>query len=330
MTSGNDVDEPLAFDDADAVASAVLCDAILLHNRPIQRAVDDSVIIDAPGRSDFRAPRPRLRARADRAAAPCDAAPGLAVGAEMKCTVATCRDRPGGAEPASGESHASRAFEAFKRAIADLVNCFQSRRNGSRTICIRPISARNTPGNLRLNYDVPLVGVQHHHAHAAAVLAEHGVTGTRAGGGLRRHRLRHRWNHLGRRIARRFADRFPPDRTPSPHASSRRRRLRQTTVAQRAGACFTRRSAPNSPTADLPRLAEPEKLEFVRRCCLNGVSCVQSSSTGRLFDGSPRCWDLCRENRFDAEAPMALEAAAAQSADSVGDCRGLQFEKRMA
>jgi hydrogenase maturation protein HypF len=44
-----------------------------------------------------------------------------------------------------------------------------------------------------------------------------------------------------------------------------------------------------------------------------GVSCVQSSSAGRLFDGVAALLGLCLENRFDAEAPMALEAAAAQS-----------------
>jgi hydrogenase maturation protein HypF len=45
----------------------------------------------------------------------------------------------------------------------------------------------------------------------------------------------------------------------------------------------------------------------------NNVSCVQSSSTGRLFDGVAALLGLCRENRFDSEAPMALESAAVHS-----------------
>src|SRR5208282_6785657 len=72
--------------------------------------------------------------------------------------------------------------------------------------------------------------------------------------------------------------------------------------------------------AQLPicrRLAEPKQLEFVRQMLVNGVSCVQSSSTGRLFDGMAALLNLCRENRFYAEAPMALEAAAAQSGHCV-------------
>ncbi|MGD0389261.1 MAG: Sua5/YciO/YrdC/YwlC family protein, partial [Tepidisphaeraceae bacterium] len=48
MTSGNDVDEPLVFSDAEAVSGlGEMADAILRHNRPIQRSVDDSVILDA-------------------------------------------------------------------------------------------------------------------------------------------------------------------------------------------------------------------------------------------------------------------------------------------
>ena len=48
MTSANDVDEPLVYDDSQAVARlGQMCDALLLHNRPIERALDDSVVIDA-------------------------------------------------------------------------------------------------------------------------------------------------------------------------------------------------------------------------------------------------------------------------------------------
>ncbi len=65
--------------------------------------------------------------------------------------------------------------------------------------------------------------------------------------------------------------------------------------------------------AQLPiccRLAEPEQIEFVRQMLDGGVSSVPSSSTGRLFDAMAALLGLCCENRFDAEAPMALEAAA--------------------
>ena len=313
MTSGNDLDEPLAFDDVDAIGRlGDLSDAILRHNRPIQRAVDDSVLIDGASAAIFvrRArgyvPEPIVLPEA------CQAPPGWALGAELKCTVATYRDRHVILSQHLGNLTQSRTFEAFKRAISDLSELFG--------IAPQWIAHDLHPGYLSTQYarhlaaqqGLPLIAVQHHHAHAAAVLAEHGLagpalavvcdgTGYGTDGSI--------WG--GELLAVELTDfrrlgRLRPMPLPGGDAAAKqpwRSALALLFIAH--GQDF----------AELPicrQLAPHAQVQFVRQMLLNGTFCIQSSSTGRTFDAVAAILGLCRENRFDAEAPAALEAAAAQ------------------
>jgi hydrogenase maturation protein HypF len=325
MTSGNDIDEPLVFTDRDALARlADLCDAILLHDRPIQRAVDDSVILDAEDSHIFlrraRGFVPNPVALPEKcgtvpglACAAPRIAPGVAVGAEMKSTVAACRNGQAILSQHLGNLTRPRTFDAFKRAIADLCQLL--------AITPKWIAHDLHPGYLSTQYarqlaaqqNIPLIGVQHHHAHAAGVLAENGVTdpalaivcdgtgygadGTIWGGELLVADLLD-FKRIGR---------IRPMLLPGGDACAKQPwRSAATLLYMAFGSDFLQ----------LPvcrRLADPDELEFLRQMLATGVSCVQSSSTGRLFDGIAAMLNLCRENRFDAQAPQALEAAAASS-----------------
>ncbi len=313
MTSGNDLDEPLAFEDGDAIARlGEMSDAILRHNRPIQRAVDDSVLIDgatAPifvRRAAADVPEPIALPEA------CQASPGWALGAELKCTVATCRDRQVILSQHLGNLTQSRTFDAFKQAISDLSELFG--------IAPRWIAHDLHPGYLSTQYArhlaaqqvLPLIAVQHHHAHAAAVLAEHGLTGPALavvcdgtgygtdgsiwGGELLAVELTD-FRRLGR---------LRPMPLPGGDAAAKQPwRSALALLFVTHGQDF----------AELPicrQLAPDSQVRFIREMLLSGTHCIQSSSTGRIFDAVAALLGLCRENRFDAEAPAALEAAAAQ------------------
>jgi len=311
MTSGNDIDEPLVFEDFEAVRRlGGLCDAILLHNRPIQRAVDDSVVIDADStpifvrRSRGFVPEPIVLPSVK------DVSPGLAVGAELKNTVATYREGKVVLSQHLGNLTQARTFESFKCSISDLCRLGTIEPKWIAHDLHPAYLSTQHAQRLAGEWNVPLIGVQHHHAHAAAVLAEHGWTepalavvcdgtgfgtdGTIWGGELLLAGLDN-FQRLGR---------LRPIMLPGGDVSAKH---------PWRSALALLFAAWGSPIHRLPIckvLAEQADIEFVRQMLMTGISCVQSSSTGRVFDGIAAILGLCLENRFDAEAPAALEAAA--------------------
>ncbi len=312
MTSGNDVDEPLVFDDDEAVGRlGNLCDAILRHNRPIQRAVDDSVLIDTAHepivvrRSRGYTPQPLPLMDMT------DIAPGLAVGAEMKSTVGIFRDGQFILSQHLGNLTRTRTFDAFKRAISDLCALFAVRPNWIAHDLHPVYLSTEHAKRLAAEWDVPLIGVQHHHAHAAAVLVEHGLEspalavicdgtgygtdGTIWGGELLLARL-----DGFKRLARLRPILLPGGDAAAKHPWRSALALLHMTY----GKDFTQIPV-------CAALADKAQVQFVSHMLVNQISCAVSSSTGRLFDGVAALLGLCRENRFDAEAPAALEAAAA-------------------
>jgi hydrogenase maturation protein HypF len=167
MTSGNRSDEPIAFRDDEARDRlGGIADAFLAHDRAIHRRCEDSVV-----RRDFPVRRSRgfvpevLRLTASR--------PLVAAGAELKSTF--CIATPGGAylSPHLGDLDSAAAYEAFRadlRLYLDMLG-------------VEPEAVAHDlhPDYLSTTWaheqGLPLVGVQHHHAHAAACLAEHGEEG---------------------------------------------------------------------------------------------------------------------------------------------------------
>jgi hydrogenase maturation protein HypF len=165
MTSGNVSDEPIAFENDDALRRlASIADLFLLHDRPIHTRTDDSVV--RRGRI-LRRSRGYVPATFPVAAAP----PLLAVGAELKNTFALARDGRAWVGHHIGDL---RNYETL-RSFTDGIEHFE------RLFAVTPelVAHDLHPDYLSTKYalerDLPALAVQHHHAHLAAALAEHGV-----------------------------------------------------------------------------------------------------------------------------------------------------------
>ncbi len=331
MTSGNVSDEPLVIDNDDAVRRiGGLSDAILWHDRPIERCVDDSVWVDMGHaepplpirRSRGEVPAsihlPREHWRASRQWHP-ESGDGLCVGGELKNSVAVMRGGEVILSQHLGDLTHPLAFEGFRKAIRDLMDLMDVRpewiAHDLHPVYLSTAYARVLAEELR----VPLVGVQHHHAHAAAVLAEHGesgpvlavvcdgvgygLDGTSWGGEL----LLADANDFVRLAHLR------PLRLPGGDAAARdTRRCGLALLHQAYGDDFDKHPAAH---ALVPDEGERRMLTTMIR---RGTHCTTSTAAGRVFDGVAALLGLCERNRHEAEAAMALESAA-WGIDSLAD-----------
>jgi hydrogenase maturation protein HypF len=169
LTSGNRSDEPIAFEDAEARERlATIADAFLGHDRPIHRRCEDSVV---------RAAFPIRRSRGFAPSAlPLPVAaerPIVAAGAELKSTFCVARAGEAFLSPHLGDLDSELAYRAFVDDLALFLEMLDVRP----AVIAHDLHPEYLATKWALEQECELVGVQHHHAHAAACLAEHGETG---------------------------------------------------------------------------------------------------------------------------------------------------------
>ncbi len=175
MTSGNLGGEPIVYDDAEALERlAGLADLWLRHDRPIEVPCDDSVVRVVDGaelavrRSRGYAPLP--------IALPFEVPPTLAVGADLKSTCCVAEGRYAWLSQHVGDMDDLATVQAFGAAEQHLELLTG--------VTPTQLAADAHPGYrssawARAHADGrPIHTVQHHHAHVAAVMAEHGMDGT--------------------------------------------------------------------------------------------------------------------------------------------------------
>lgn len=171
-TSGNRADEPICIDGREAVERLRgIADGFLVHNRPIVRPLDDSVARVVSGR-----PMLLRRARGYAPLAiplPFTTPPLLALGPHLKNTIAlAARDRIVLSQHI-GDLDTLESRRAFEQAVSDLQALY----------AIRPDTwvADRHPDYASHGYareqGRETILIQHHHAHIAAVMAEHALTG---------------------------------------------------------------------------------------------------------------------------------------------------------
>jgi hydrogenase maturation protein HypF len=179
MTSGNRSDEPIACDNTDALTHlAGIADLFLMHNRPIHVRCDDSVTRIVDG---VELPLRRSRGYAPQPLSLPLACPGpiLAVGGQLKGTFALGREHHAFISHHLGDLDNYHAFRAFEQDIALYEQLF-GLRPGLIAHDLHPDYASTRYAEQRVRQQVHADGmaclpVQHHHAHMASCMAEHGL-----------------------------------------------------------------------------------------------------------------------------------------------------------
>lgn len=174
MTSGNLTDEPIAHDDDDAAQRlGPLVDAMLTHDRPIRVRADDSVVRISPATGVQLLRRSRGWAPESLALPASAGWPVIAVGAQLKNTVALAAGATVVVSHHVGDLDHLAAHAAFTAAVDHLV-ALTGVRPAAVAHDLHP-DYRST--SYAMSLDLPSVAVQHHHAHVASCLVDNGVAG---------------------------------------------------------------------------------------------------------------------------------------------------------
>jgi len=313
MTSGNVSDEPIAYADDDAVERLRgIADLFLIHDRPIHVRTDDSVV-----RSLGKLRERPLTVRRSRGYVPASIdlpleapRPLLACGAELKSTFCLAKGRRAWVGHHIGDLKNYETLRSFEEGIAHFERLF--------AVGPEVVAHDLHPDYLSTGYalrreGVETVAVQHHHAHLAACLAEHGEEGIAVGaiydgtgygedgtvwggellvGGLSG------YERAGSLLA-----------VPMPGGDRAVQEPWRMACSWLVVAAGEEEGAPPLPTA-LESLVDARRWEQVAELARTGVASPLTSSMGRLFDAVAALCGLRATVTFEGQAAIELEAAA--------------------
>ncbi|HEY2472061.1 MAG TPA: carbamoyltransferase HypF [Terracidiphilus sp.] len=312
MTSANLSEEPIAIDNDEARARlGAIADAFLMHNREILQRCDDSVatIVDD-------APQLIRRARGYvplSVRLPIEAPPLLAVGGHLKNVFALACGRFAYQSQHLGDLENLTGLQFFEESLAHLMRTFE----------IEPKAVAHDlhPGYLSTTWakdwaaqrNLALIAVQHHHAHIAACMAEHGIvepviglsldgTGYGTDGRI--------WG--GEVLIGTFDhfDRFAHlDYTPIPGGEAAIQEPWRMAFAHLTAAGFSPEEA-----RELTGASEQET-RLIARMIEREVNSPLTSSLGRLFDAAAAVILNRRKVDYDAQAAIELEGIAVDESD---------------
>ena len=301
-TSANISGEPVFIDKRDIESRlGHVAEAFLHHDRPIERPADDPVF-------RFIADKPRP-IRLGRGVAPMEfdlpfrlENPVLAVGGQMKNTVALAWENRIVVSPHIGDMGTPRSMEVFTQVIDDLQSLYEVR--AGTVICDAHPGYATT--HWAENSGLPVARIFHHYAHASAISAEGGDlknmlvfawdgVGFGADGSL--------WGGetlLGRPGDWRRVGSFRPFYLPGGDRVSREPWRSAASLCWELGIAW-------------PEL--PGQGRQLYEVWSKKINCPRTSAVGRLFDAAAAFTGLCLQASYEGQGPMMLEAFCAATGD---------------
>ena len=307
LTSGNVSDEPIAYEDEDARERlAGIADLFLLHDRPIETRTDDSVVRVVCG-----ATRLLRRSRGHVPGSlplPVDCGRHLlACGAELKNTFAVAKGGRAWVGHHVGDLKNYETLGSFTTGIEHFERLF----------AVEPDAVAHDlhPEYLSSKHaaeleGVRLIGVQHHHAHLAACLAEHGEIGPAVGAIFDGSGYGDDGTVWGGELLLGDLERFErvgllfPVRLPGGDAAVRE--PWRMACAWLSAACGEHEALPRC----LRGRVKPDRWRHVSELVRSGVAAPVTTSAGRLFDAVAALAGVRSEVRYEGQAAIELEALA--------------------
>jgi len=305
-TSGNLAEEPMCIDERESLDRfAGIADGFLVHNRPIARPVDDSIVCVVLKRE--------LMLRRARGYAPLPVSlrhgvpPLLAVGAHLKNTVATTVGSRAFISQHIGNLETVQAVRAFHETVKQFRQLHDL--NPVAVACDAHPDYYST--RFAATLGLPVVHTQHHHAHVLSCMADNDLTGLVLGAA---------WDGTGygtdgtiwggeflrvddgrvARVAHLRTFRLPGGET----AVREPRRTAMGLLFEVFGDTIFDRDD----LAPVRQLSQAER-HALRASLLGGINAPVTSSAGRLFDGIASIVDVRHYTRFEGQAAMELEFA---------------------
>jgi hydrogenase maturation protein HypF len=302
-TSANMTGEPVLTDNGEVETRlGRVADAFLHHDRPIERPADDPVYRVILGK-----PRPLRLGRGNAPleielpfSLPC---PVLALGGHLKSTVALGWQRRAIVSPHLGDMDAPRSLALLKQVAGDLQALYGV--SAEALVCDAHPGYATT--RLAVNWGLPFTKVFHHRAHASALAGEfprrepwliftwdgtgYGEDGKIWGGEAL----------LGRPGGWRRVGSLRPFALLGGERASREPWRNALSLCWETGRNWKKC---------------PQETALLRRAWESGWNCLPSSSAGRLFDAAAALLGLVQRASFEAQAPMAVEAACANDGEA--------------
>ena len=314
MTSANLSEEPIAIDNDEArTRLGAIADAFVLHNREILQRCDDSVAAVVDG-----APQIIRRARGYvplGIALPIEAPPLLAVGGHLKNVFALARGRFVYQSQHLGDLENITGLDFFRESLDHLMRTFEIEPE----VVVHDLH----PGYLSTQWaqewaaerGLRLIAVQHHFAHVAGCMAEHGVdsdfiglsldgTGYGTDGRI--------WGgevligHLSGEQAGSFERSAHLDYVPMPGGEAAIREPWRMALGHMSAAGFDIASAEISELLG----AKPADASVLSRMIERGINTPLTSSCGRLFDAVAALVLKRMQVDYEAQAAIELEGVA--------------------
>lgn len=312
MTSANLASQPIIREDARILEiTDPALEGVLYHTRQILRQVDDSVAkiigddVQMIRRSRGYVPLPVfLPVQSDKVI--------LAMGGDLKAAFCLCHEDHAVMSQYFGDLEEQTILKEFRESITDLCRLLQQ----SPEVIVSDLHPGYHSARLAKGMGLPVTYVQHHHAHIASVMAEHGLDGPVIGVALDGTGYGTDGKVWGGEFlvceGSSFARKAHLGYMPMIGGDQSMKDAKKTAT------CYLLAHG-------LEEYIEDERAALLRPALSQGINMIQTSSMGRLFDCVASLLGIAHENRYEGYCAILLEQEAALAVKSGKEAVSMSF-----